>query len=215
MAAQKLKKCILSLCSVVALVFCALLVYGTAVHAVGANDPIQDPADFCTVVLKGTWNDGGSPTGSFKGECYTGVNCHFSFSGIPDANQLANCDSSTYDELKGKNPTAVIKLLSASRGLPAGAQDRLTGYSPTTSATTGSTELNDWLERIVNFLSAVVGIVITGSIIIAGYMYMTARDNASQVEAAKLRILKAVAAMFLFAFAYLLLQWLIPGGVFK
>jgi len=79
----------------------------------------------------------------------------------------------------------------------------------------GSTKLDSYLNTIVNLLSGLVGLVIVLSIIIAGIQYMTARDNASQVSAAKNRILMAVLAFFVFVMGYALLQWLIPGGVFK
>jgi hypothetical protein len=76
-----------------------------------------------------------------------------------------------------------------------------------------SPELNKWLNDIVNLLSAVVGIVIVGSIIVAGVQYTTAGSNASQVSAAKNRITMAVLSLILFLFAFTLLQWLIPGGI--
>lgn len=81
-------------------------------------------------------------------------------------------------------------------------------------ASTGSAELDKWLNRGVNTLSAIVGLVIVGSIIMAGIQYMTAQDNSSQVSAAKNRILMAVVALLLYLFGFTFLQWLIPGGIF-
>lgn len=78
----------------------------------------------------------------------------------------------------------------------------------------GETQLYFWLQRIVNILAGVIGLVVVISILVAGMQYMTAGSNASQVAAAKSRIGMAVLALVLFAFTYTLLQWLIPGGIF-
>lgn len=65
----------------------------------------------------------------------------------------------------------------------------------------------------INILSALAGMVIIGSIIIAGYQYMTARDNSGQIQQARTRIIWAISAMILFIFMYALLNFLVPGGV--
>lgn len=75
-------------------------------------------------------------------------------------------------------------------------------------------ELDKWLNNAINILSAAVGLVVVGSIIFAGIQYQTARDNASQVSAARNRIAMGVLALILYFFAYAALQWLVPGGVF-
>lgn len=79
---------------------------------------------------------------------------------------------------------------------------------------TGSPELDSLLNRVINGLSALVGLVVVISLIASGIQYMTARDNASQVAAAKGRIVMTILAFVLFMMGYALLQWLIPGGVF-
>lgn len=66
---------------------------------------------------------------------------------------------------------------------------------------------------IINVLSALAGLVIVGSIMVAGYTYMTARDNAGQIMKAKMRIVWTLAALALFIFMYGLLNFLVPGGV--
>ena len=70
-----------------------------------------------------------------------------------------------------------------------------------------------YLVNGINFLSALAGMAIIGSIMIAGYQYMTARDNSGQVEAAKKRILWAMIALGVFIFMYAFLNWVVPGGV--
>lgn len=72
------------------------------------------------------------------------------------------------------------------------------------------------LQDTVNLLAGLVGVVAVISILIAGFQYMTARDNAQQVSDAKQRIVVSVISLILFGFVYVLLQWLIPGeGIFS
>lgn len=85
----------------------------------------------------------------------------------------------------------------------------------TGNASTGSDGINKYLAQGINILTAVAGLAIVGSIIFGGIQYTTAGGNASQVSAAKTRITVSVASIILLAFGYALLQWLIPGGIFK
>lgn len=71
------------------------------------------------------------------------------------------------------------------------------------------------LNGIVNFLSAGVGIVIVGVIILGGIQYATAGDSPDAVTKAKHRIVNALLAFAIFMFIYAFLQWLVPGGVFN
>lgn len=56
--------------------------------------------------------------------------------------------------------------------------------------------------------AAVVGVVITG------YQYMTARDNAGQVVKAKNRLLQVVIGLAIWVLFWGVLQFLLPGGLF-
>ncbi len=69
------------------------------------------------------------------------------------------------------------------------------------------------LVTFINFLSAAAMLAITASIMIAGYQYMTARDKAESIQAAKTRIVWALVALVLFIFGYALLNFFVPGGV--
>lgn len=69
------------------------------------------------------------------------------------------------------------------------------------------------LIPIINFLSILVGLVVTLAIVIAGIQYITANGNPQQVASAKGRIFNAILALMLFLFGWALLNWLIPGGV--
>jgi hypothetical protein len=65
----------------------------------------------------------------------------------------------------------------------------------------------------INILSALAGMAIVFSMMFAGYLYMTSRDNSGQVQKAKQRIVWSLTALVLFIFMYALLNFLVPGGV--
>jgi hypothetical protein len=71
------------------------------------------------------------------------------------------------------------------------------------------------LNPIVNILSAGVGVVVVGVIIVGGIQYMMAGDNPQAVAAAKKRIINGLVALVAFMLMFGFLQWLIPGGVFN
>lgn len=71
----------------------------------------------------------------------------------------------------------------------------------------------DIIVIAINFLSAIAGIVFVVSIMISGFQYMTARDNAGQIQKAKSRIISTLIALAIYVFMYALLNFLIPGGI--
>ncbi len=94
----------------------------------------------------------------------------------------------------------------------------LTPPEPTTSQFK-SGELKDnpiikWIEFFINVLS--VTILAGGSVMIAwaGIQYMSARDNAQAVQAAKQKIWNVIFGLIAYFFLYAFVQWIIPGGVF-
>lgn len=70
------------------------------------------------------------------------------------------------------------------------------------------------LNQAITFLSAVVGIVVVGTIILGGIQYTMAGDNPQALSEAKQRITNGLIALLAFLFMYAFLQWLVPGGVF-
>jgi hypothetical protein len=94
----------------------------------------------------------------------------------------------------------------------------LTPPAPTESQIK-SGELKDnpiikWIEFFINVLS--VTILAGGSVMIAwaGIQYMSARDNAQAVQAAKQKIWNVIFGLIAYFFLYAFVQWIIPGGVF-
>jgi hypothetical protein len=89
--------------------------------------------------------------------------------------------------------------------------------------TTTAKQLNDCvtqspfvqdIQKILNFLSAGVGIVVIGVIILGGIQYSMAGDNSQAVGAAKQRIINGLIALVAFIFMFAFLNWLLPGGAF-
>lgn len=71
----------------------------------------------------------------------------------------------------------------------------------------------DILLKLINALSALVGVVIVALIVVGGIQYSAAGDNPQSTAAAKKRIMNAIIALIMFVFMTAFLQWLIPGGV--
>jgi len=69
------------------------------------------------------------------------------------------------------------------------------------------------INTIVNFLAALIGIVVIGVIILGGIQYTLAGDNATATGAAKQRVINGLIALVAFIFTFAFLQWLIPGGI--
>ncbi len=73
--------------------------------------------------------------------------------------------------------------------------------------------ITKYIIIFINVLSAILGIVITISIIVAGIQYSASAGNPQAVEASKKRISNAILALVVFAFMFGFLQWIVPGGV--
>lgn len=71
------------------------------------------------------------------------------------------------------------------------------------------------IQVIVDWLSAGVGIIVTIMIVLGGIQYTIAGDNPTALQAARKRIINGLIALVTFIFMFAILQWLIPGGVFK
>ena len=59
-----------------------------------------------------------------------------------------------------------------------------------------------------------VGSAAVIGVIIAAYQYITARDNPSQVAAAKNRLLQIIIGLLVWVMIWAILQFLLPGGLF-
>ncbi len=73
----------------------------------------------------------------------------------------------------------------------------------------------DMLFAVIRFLSVGVGLVVIGSIIVAGIQYTTSRGDPQATAKALGRVYSTVGALLLFIFAYAILNWLVPGAILK
>lgn len=69
------------------------------------------------------------------------------------------------------------------------------------------------LIAIIQILTAGVGIAATGALVYAGVLYASAGGTADQVSKAKKIITDTVIGLIVFGLMFLLLNFLIPGGV--
>jgi hypothetical protein len=72
-----------------------------------------------------------------------------------------------------------------------------------------------YLRNVLVFLAGGVGLAVVGGIIAGSYMYITARANASQTQQGQTMIINSIIGLLLFIFMFAILQFLIPGGVFR
>ncbi len=68
-------------------------------------------------------------------------------------------------------------------------------------------------KLVINILSALVGIVVIAVIIIAGIQYSSSGGNPQQAAESKKRIVNAMIALIAYFMLFVVLQWLIPGGL--
>jgi hypothetical protein len=71
-----------------------------------------------------------------------------------------------------------------------------------------------YINPLIKALSALVGIGVTVSIIMAGIQYMTSADDSQKVSAAKRRILVALLTLGGYFVFYQFLRWIVPGNSF-
>lgn len=158
---------------------------------------------------------------SSYGDPYVQVNCS-SLSACPSGQELRYSDNSAGD------PTCVNQGEEVSGQYAGGAKPANTSGSLYDSYAEPSSSANDckdssldrsncgivrYLVFFINILSAVVGIVVTGTIIMGGIQYSTSGGDPSKIQAAKKRVFNGIFALIAFIFSYAFLQYIVPGGV--
>lgn len=73
--------------------------------------------------------------------------------------------------------------------------------------------IDDILKLVLNIVVYGLGAAAVLGVVIAGILYMTARDNETQVATAKRRLYEIVIGLVAWAVMYAVLQWLLPGGL--
>lgn len=73
----------------------------------------------------------------------------------------------------------------------------------------------DALFAIIRFLTLGAGLIMIGSMIVAGIQYSTSRGDPQATAAAIKRITATFIALLLFLFIYAISNWLVPAGILK
>lgn len=81
------------------------------------------------------------------------------------------------------------------------------------SILTGIDSIDQLLGLIVKILSYGLGAAAIIGVVVAGIMYLTARDNESQVATAKQRLLNTVIGLIAWVVLFSVVNWLIPGDM--
>ncbi len=84
---------------------------------------------------------------------------------------------------------------------------------PDTSILPADKDIPGLLKIALNILVYGLGAAATLGVVVAGIMYLTARDSEAQVAKAKTRLIEIVIGLVAWAFMAALLNWLIPGGL--
>lgn len=134
--------------------------------------------------------------------------------------------------IKNIVPVAVIGLAMVTTGLFAftqnvGAVDCAilpsdickSASNPTDASGKPSTAVSDnaifkLLKTVLQIMTAGVGVAAVGGVVYAAVLYTSAGDAMDQVKKAKTIITDVVIGLVAYALMFLLLNWLVPGGVF-
>lgn len=80
-----------------------------------------------------------------------------------------------------------------------------------TSILPENSDVNSILKLVASILLYGLGAVAVIGVIIAGILYLTARDNEQQVVKAKTRLFEIAIGLLAWAVLWTILHWLIPG----
>lgn len=83
--------------------------------------------------------------------------------------------------------------------------------APDTNVLKNVNSIEDLLKLVVNILLYGLGAAATLGVVIAGILYLTARDNPQQVARAKMRLIEISIGLAAWAMLFGLLQFLLPG----
>lgn len=72
-----------------------------------------------------------------------------------------------------------------------------------------------WLSSIIKFLTVGIGIAATGGVVYGGFLYLTAQGNAGKTQKGVATIINALIGVALYALAFAIINFLVPGGVLK
>ncbi len=68
---------------------------------------------------------------------------------------------------------------------------------------------------VAGWITALVAVAVVGGIVYGGFLYLTARDDSGQVQKGITIIVNSVVALIVWVFAYALINFIVPGGLFR
>ncbi len=74
--------------------------------------------------------------------------------------------------------------------------------------------IKTYVNPLISFLSIAFGLIAVISIIMGGIQYSASQGDPQKAAQAKSRISNTFIAIFAYLFLYVILQFLIPGGLF-
>lgn len=113
-------------------------------------------------------------------------------------------------------PAPLIAQVSAAPGEKDEPQTNVPALPPMTvpkQCPQGQCIIDKYIIPFINFVSALVGVGVTMSIIYAGIQYAASGDNAQKVSAARQRITTSIFVLIGYFVFYAFLNWVIPGGI--
>jgi hypothetical protein len=112
------------------------------------------------------------------------------------------------------NSTTIHNNLCSGANLDVDSAANSTGASGAISScdTNGQTSLNDKIAKVINVLSAVIGVVAVIMIIFGGFRYITSGGNESSVGSAKKTILYALVGLVIVALAQLIVKFVLNSA---
>lgn len=95
--------------------------------------------------------------------------------------------------------------------LKCGSNFSLTGGNCNTDTQEGADNVQTAIERIVNILSIIVGIVAVIMIVFGGFRYITSGGDSTKVGSAKNTIIYAIVGLVIVAFAQFIVQFVLTN----
>lgn len=68
---------------------------------------------------------------------------------------------------------------------------------------------------VAGWVTALVAVAVVGGVVYGGFLYLTARDDSGQVQKGITIIVNSVVALIVWVFAYALINFIVPGGLFR
>lgn len=79
----------------------------------------------------------------------------------------------------------------------------------------GGNPIMNLLVEVLNFLAIGVGIAVVGGIVFGGITYIRSNGNSSVAQQGITIIVNSVVGLLLFIFMYAIINFLVPGGLFR